>query len=417
LLAETGLLKGREATIHWALAPTFHRNFPDVRLRTEEVLIAHEDIVMTGGVMSWHDLALYLIARYVGPVAAQAMARMLMLEWHGAGQAPYIEFTPELGHGDGLVAERQRWLERHYMIANPVEEMTTGSGLSRRTLERRFRKATGRSPISYVQQLRIREARRLLERTTMPIDEIGFVVGYENTAFFRAPVPTHDPSPSRLLSTKIRGGSGALSARPVVGTRVGRVGSWSRGSKTIGQVGYGHRLQPPDRRRASGYHQADMEQRPPQRVRRRAVQGLARPSRSAPGTGTCRRSRPGSNRTLELRQDAPPTMYLALGHGIWLPTTRWWRGGHQIAIVEAFAARQRTCSVFIAHDLDSDKTRLLRDGRISAVLHHDLRQDVRQACYAIMQAHKALPGAIYSWPSNIHVITPYNIPAPALSHP
>ena len=187
LLAETGLLKGREATIHWAFAPTFHRNFPDVRLRTEEALIAvgDEDIVMTGGVMSWHDLALYLIARYVGPVAAQAMARMLMLEWHGAGQAPYIEFIPELGHGDGLVAERQRWLERHYMIANPVEEMTTGSGLSRRTLERRFRKATGRSPISYVQQLRIREARRLLERTTMPIDEIGFVVGYENTAFFR----------------------------------------------------------------------------------------------------------------------------------------------------------------------------------------------------------------------------------------
>jgi len=191
LLAETGLLKGREATIHWAFAPTFHSNFPDVRLRTEEALIAvrdedgDEDIVMTGGVMSWHDLALYLIARYVGPVAAQAMARMLMLEWHGAGQAPYIEFTPELGHGDGLIAERQRWLERHYMIANPVEEMTTGSGLRRRTLERRFRKATGRSPISYVQQLRIREARRLLERTTMPIDEIGFVVGYENTAFFR----------------------------------------------------------------------------------------------------------------------------------------------------------------------------------------------------------------------------------------
>jgi transcriptional regulator GlxA family with amidase domain len=182
LLAETGLLKGREATIHWAFAPTFHRNFPDVCLHTEEALIAvgdedgDEDIVMTGGVMSWHDLALYLIARYVGPVAAQAMARMLMLEWHGAGQAPYIEFTPELGHGDGLVAERQRWLERHYMIANPVEEMTTGSGLSRRTLERRFHKATGRSPISYIQQLRIREARRLLERTTMPIDEIGFVL-------------------------------------------------------------------------------------------------------------------------------------------------------------------------------------------------------------------------------------------------
>jgi LacI family transcriptional regulator len=92
-------------------------------------------------------------------------------------------------------------------------------------------------------------------------------------------------------------------------------------------------------------------------------------------------------------------------------------GGGNRAIVEAFASRQRTYSVFIAHDLDQDNTRLLRDGRISAVLHHDLRQDMRQACHAIMQAHKALPGAVYSWPSNIHIITPYNMPAPALSHP
>ena len=113
----------------------------------------------------------------------------------------------------------------------------------------------------------------------------------------------------------------------------------------------------------------------------------------------------------------PTTMYLALRHGICLPTTRWWRGGHQVAIAEALAARQRTYSVFIAHDLDEDNTRLLRDGRISAVLHHDLNQDMRQACHAIMQAHNALPGAPYPWPSNIHIITPYNMPAPALSHP
>jgi LacI family transcriptional regulator len=90
-------------------------------------------------------------------------------------------------------------------------------------------------------------------------------------------------------------------------------------------------------------------------------------------------------------------------------------GGANMAIVQAFAARRRTCAVFIAHDLDQDNTRLLRDGRISAVLHHDLNQDMRRACHAIMQAHKALPGAVYTWPSNIHVITPYNMPAPALS--
>jgi LacI family transcriptional regulator len=89
-------------------------------------------------------------------------------------------------------------------------------------------------------------------------------------------------------------------------------------------------------------------------------------------------------------------------------------GGGNNAIVAAFATKQRTYSVFVAHDLDQDNTRLLRDGRISAVIHHDLRQDMRRACYAIMQAHRALPGAVYSWPSNIHIITPYNMPTPAI---
>jgi LacI family transcriptional regulator len=87
-------------------------------------------------------------------------------------------------------------------------------------------------------------------------------------------------------------------------------------------------------------------------------------------------------------------------------------GGGNTAIVEAFARTGRDCKVFVAHDLDRDNARLLRDGQISAVLHHDLNQDMRRACHSIMQAHKALPGAVYSWPSNINVITPYNLPAP-----
>lgn len=188
LLAETGLLSGREATIHWAFAPTFRRNFPDVRLRTEEVLITsghRHEFVMTGGVMSWHDLALYVIARQVGPTAAQAMARFLMLQWHGEGQAPYIAFSPTLDHGDAVVRQLQQWLRTHYMAADPVEEMVSRSGLPRRTLGRRFRKATGSSPGAYVQNVRIAEARRRLERTNASVEKIAYAVGYENTAFFR----------------------------------------------------------------------------------------------------------------------------------------------------------------------------------------------------------------------------------------
>jgi len=85
-------------------------------------------------------------------------------------------------------------------------------------------------------------------------------------------------------------------------------------------------------------------------------------------------------------------------------------GGGNVATVAAFDALDRPCPVFIGHDLDHDNTRLLRDRRLSAVLHHDLNQDMRRACQIIMQAHKALPGPIVSWPSNILVVTPHNMP-------
>lgn len=188
LLAETGLLDRREATLHWAFAPTFRRNFPRVRLRIEEVLITagdQQEFVMTGGVMSWHDLALYLIARHVGPTAAQAMARLLMLQWHSAGQAPYIAFSPPMDHGDALVLTLQRWLQEHQETENPIDTMVQVAAVPRRSLERRFARATGYTPIAYVQHLRVEQAKRHLERTRMPIDEISHEVGYENAAFFR----------------------------------------------------------------------------------------------------------------------------------------------------------------------------------------------------------------------------------------
>jgi transcriptional regulator GlxA family with amidase domain len=188
LLAETGLLDGREATIHWAFAPTFQRNFPNVGLRLEEVLIAAgkpERFVMTGGVMSWHDLALHLIARHVGPSAAQSMARLMLLDWHSEGQAPYLGFLPAIDHDDALVRDLQKWLEKHFSVANPIEEMALRCGLSSRSLERRFLKAAGLVPIAYVQNLRIEAAKRHLERTKKPVDEISHEVGYENPAFFR----------------------------------------------------------------------------------------------------------------------------------------------------------------------------------------------------------------------------------------
>ncbi|MGW2331804.1 LacI family DNA-binding transcriptional regulator [Streptomyces sp. NPDC001700] len=85
-------------------------------------------------------------------------------------------------------------------------------------------------------------------------------------------------------------------------------------------------------------------------------------------------------------------------------------GGGNAATLDAFDTLGRECAVFIAHDLDHDNTRLLRERRLSAVLHHDLRQDMRRACQTIMRAHQALPDEGPALPSAIQVVTPYNMP-------
>ena len=188
LIAETGLLDGRVATIHPAYAPTFRRNFPNLRLRLEETLVTtgdREELIMAGASASWHDLVLYLVARHVGPTAAQAVAKFLLLQWHTDGQAPYVPFAAPTDHGDAVVLEAQEWLRSSYAVAAPVTELVERSGLPERTFKRRFARATRYSPIAYVQHVRVEEAKRRLERTTEPVDEISYAVGYEDPASFR----------------------------------------------------------------------------------------------------------------------------------------------------------------------------------------------------------------------------------------
>jgi len=188
LLAETGLFDGRDATVHFGYAQVFGDAYPDVRIHPERVLVVsglREDLVSSGASTTWHDLVLYLIARYAGATDAQEVARMYALQWHQDGLAPYISFEGRSDHGDAEIAAAQRWLDGHFSLANPVEEMIARSRLAERTFKRRFSAATGIAPIAYVQRLRIEDAKRRLERTDAPVDEIAWRVGYEDAAFFR----------------------------------------------------------------------------------------------------------------------------------------------------------------------------------------------------------------------------------------
>ena len=188
LIAETGLFDGADATVHFAYAQAFSDAYPRVSAHPEKVLVVsgeRDELVSSGASMTWHDLVLYLIARHVGGTAAQAVARAFALQWHQDGLAPFMVFEGRRDHGDSAIETAQAWIATHFAVANPLEEMVRRAGLSERTFKRRFTAATGLSPIAYVQRLRIEDAKRRLERTEAPVDEISWQVGYEEPAFFR----------------------------------------------------------------------------------------------------------------------------------------------------------------------------------------------------------------------------------------
>jgi LacI family transcriptional regulator len=86
-------------------------------------------------------------------------------------------------------------------------------------------------------------------------------------------------------------------------------------------------------------------------------------------------------------------------------------GGGNGAIVSAFREANRAYHAFVGHDLDADNRRLLHDGALHAVLHHDLRQDMRIACQHIMRANGALPKISIMPLSQMQVVTPFNVPS------
>ena len=97
-----------------------------------------EELVSSGASTTWHDMVLYLIARYAGATDAQEVARMFALQWHQDGLTPYIVFEGRSDHGDGEIQSAQQWLATHFSVANPVEEMIKRSKLAERTFKRRF---------------------------------------------------------------------------------------------------------------------------------------------------------------------------------------------------------------------------------------------------------------------------------------
>ena len=188
LVAEAGLLDGRTAAGHWAYADLFGAEYPSVTFDPDAILILATEtdgVITAGGVTAWQDLALHLIARLCGPEHAIRTAKVHLLTGHQDGQLPYAAMIRLSDPSDAAVVRAQDWIADNYAVDNPVAAMVERSGLLPRTFGRRFRAATGRRPIEYVHEVRIDEARRILESSSIAVDDVGFSVGYGDPTFFR----------------------------------------------------------------------------------------------------------------------------------------------------------------------------------------------------------------------------------------
>ncbi len=185
LLAEAGILDGRAATTHWQLAERFTQRYKKVDLQIDRLLIDGDDYLCAGGTSAHADLALYLVERFGSAPLAKACARMMLIDRSRREQAPFVRFQGRKNHGDEPILTVQQWLDKNYRGKVVIASLAKLSGYNERTFLRRFRKATGESPLEYLQRMRIEKAKQLLAGSRETLEVITKTVGYEDVSSFR----------------------------------------------------------------------------------------------------------------------------------------------------------------------------------------------------------------------------------------
>jgi transcriptional regulator GlxA family with amidase domain len=191
LVAAAGMLDGKRATTHWALAERFREKYPKVKWMPELMVTEDGNFYCGGGVHAALDLTLYLVERFCGHEIAMESAKALLIETPRAWQAGFAVVPLKTEHNDQAISTAQDWLHENFHRTFPLEAPADRVGMSLRNFVRRFKQATGDSPLIYLQKLRIAAAKRLLENNHRTVQEISDAVGYQDVAFFRALFQRH----------------------------------------------------------------------------------------------------------------------------------------------------------------------------------------------------------------------------------
>lgn len=184
LVAEAGLLDGREATTSWLFADRLAHRYTRVTVRPDRLVVTDDGVTTTAAFSAMYDLALHLIREHDGPHVARGTARIALVDDARAAQTPYVDAALLPDPGQRFSLDVKRWLRRHLGDRYDLPALARAFHVSTRTLLRRFHHEAGETPLSYLQSVRVRRARLLLETTDRTVASIATEVGYRDPGTF-----------------------------------------------------------------------------------------------------------------------------------------------------------------------------------------------------------------------------------------
>lgn len=184
-LAATGLLKGKACATHWHFANAFRALFPDIHLMNDKIMTEDDGIYTSGGAYSYLNLLLYLIEKYAGRDIAITTAKTFMIDIDRDSQSPFIMFQGQKAHEDEQVKKAQEFIEHNFEEKITVDQLADMLAMGRRSLERRFKKATCNTIAEYIQRVKIEAAKKDLESGRKNVNEVMYDVGYVDMKAFR----------------------------------------------------------------------------------------------------------------------------------------------------------------------------------------------------------------------------------------
>lgn len=185
LLASTGLLKGRKCSTHWLGENDFRALFPDVELVSDKIITDENGVYSSGGAISFWNLLLYIIGKYTDRSLAVRIAKYFEIEIDRYSQSSFIMFRGQKEHEDEQVKKAQEFIEQNFQEKLSVEQLAEMFAIGRRSLERRFKKATNNTVVEYIQRVKIEAAKKSFESSGKNVNEVMYDVGYNDTKAFR----------------------------------------------------------------------------------------------------------------------------------------------------------------------------------------------------------------------------------------